>query len=292
MNESNNSSGCGCLSFILGIMVTLIILAFVGVQPLALYKDNVIDNIVEFFNPSDNSTTTITNTPEATFTSTPTSVAINTGMYKNYYLGLVKSPDGVISGNDCYGEFIVLINNKEAVNPTYSELLDFLNSDKTDDFPYQYTIFTDGFYYGKAEDKIDLERIYDIIDGIIQPGPPRVCSDFAERLHNNAEMAGIRAGYVSLDMIGYTDPAGLGLPSDSGHACNVFHTTDRGLVYIDVTGNSDDDGPTSNDRIVIIEIGEEYNPDYLFPSGGWYIPKGQMGIVINLYLTWNGNWYN
>jgi hypothetical protein len=210
--------------------------------------------------------------------------------YNNYYFGLVKTPGGVLVGNDCYGEFIVLINNQEAKNPTYSELLAFLKSDKTDEFPYQYTLSVLGFYYGYAEDKIDTGKLKNIINGISAPEPPKVCADFAERLHNNAEMAGIRCGYVSLDMIGYTDPVNLGIAPDSGHACNVFETTDKGLVYIDCTGDSDGCGPQNHDRIVNIEVGQEYNPHFLFNSGGWYIPSGQMGTVTDVFITWDGEW--
>jgi len=212
------------------------------------------------------------------------------GEYKNYFLGLVQTPDGVLSGNECYGEFIVLINNNEAKNPTYLELLDFLRSDKTDQYPYQYIASVLGFYYGDAKDKIDLIRIQEIIDGTRQPLSPMVCADFAERLHNNAELAGIRCGYVSLDVTGYTDPNNLGIASDSGHACNVFETTDRGLIYIDCTGISDNYGPTNNDRIVNIQIGQQYNPDYVFPSGGWIIPSGQMGVVTDMLVAWEGDW--
>jgi hypothetical protein len=133
-------------------------------------------------------------------------------------------------------------------------------------------------------------RIKEIIDGNLQPGAPKVCADFAERLHNNAEMAGIRCGYVSLDMTGYTDPSNMGIAPDSGHACNVFEATDRGLIYIDCTGISDDYGPLNHDRIVDIQIGQQYNPDFLFPSDGWYIPSGQMGVVTDMYITWDGDW--
>lgn len=52
-----------------------------------------------------------------------------------------------------------------------------------------------------------------------------VCADFAVMLHNRAEAVGIRTAYVSIDFI-----------SGPAHAINAFHTTDRGLVYIDCTG--------------------------------------------------------
>jgi len=51
---------------------------------------------------------------------------------------------------------------------------------------------------------------------------------FAERLHNDAEMAGIRCAYVSLELSGYTDPNNFGISSDTGHALDAFQTTDRG----------------------------------------------------------------
>jgi hypothetical protein len=109
-------------------------------------------------------------------------------------------------------------------------------------------------------------------------------------LHNNAEKAGIRCAYVSLDMVGYSDPYNLGIASDAGHACNAFETTDRGLVYIDCTGNPDSGGPANNDMIVDVQIGREYIPRFVFPSGGWTIDS--MGTVTGIFMTWDGNWRN
>ena len=43
-------------------------------------------------------------------------------------------------------------------------------------------------YYGTAKSHVDLTRIQNIIDGTSQPDNPDVCSDFAERLHNDAEI--------------------------------------------------------------------------------------------------------
>ncbi len=52
-----------------------------------------------------------------------------------------------------------------------------------------------------------------------------VCADFAAMLHNRAEMAGMKTAYISID---FTEgPA---------HALNAFDTADRGVVYIDCTG--------------------------------------------------------
>ncbi|MFC1967570.1 hypothetical protein ACFLV2_02925, partial [Chloroflexota bacterium] len=293
------------------LIVLFIIFAFAGVSPFSTYKDNFLGSFNDINLQIPESTTytdkprtipttivpktsivTAVSSPSVSATPLITISGINsrTGEYRDYYLGLVKSPEGVIYGSECYGLFIVLINNKQAKNPTYSELLNFLKSDKTDEFLYYYTLSVSSMYYGEAEDKINLERIQGIIDGNIRPDNPNVCADFAERLHNNAELAGIRCGYVSLDMTGYTDPNNLGIASNSGHACNVFQTTDKGIVYIDCTGNIDRDGPSNNDTIVNVQIGNQYNPDFLFPSGGWYVESGVMGVVEDIFIAWDGDW--
>jgi len=213
-----------------------------------------------------------------------------TGIYQNYYLGLVDTPGGVVSGSDCYGDFIILVNNSEAKNPTYSELLTFLKADNTDKLPYQPTLSVVGFYYGEAEDKINLNRIKNIVNRLTEPASPRVCADFAERLHNNAEIAGIRAGYVSLDLVGYTDPANLGIPSNSGHALNVFETVDRGLVFIDSTGPLGGYGPLHGEATTnFLEVGQPYNLVFVFPTD-WIMPAGQMGTITNILITWDGDW--
>jgi hypothetical protein len=59
-----------------------------------------------------------------------------------------------------------LVENPNAKNPTYAELLAFLTTDITDSFRYVYD------YY--------------------------MCGNFAETVHNNAEAAGIRAGLVEI----------------------------------------------------------------------------------------------
>jgi hypothetical protein len=39
-----------------------------------------------------------------------------------------------------------------------------------------------------------------------------------------------------------------------------------------------------------IAVGKPYNPRYLFPSGGWSVPSGQMGTVTDVFVTWDGEW--
>lgn len=107
-------------------------------------------------------------------------------------------------------EFII---NDSAVDPTWNELQSFLILDHTDSIVYVENEF--------------------------------VCSNYAERLKNNAENAGIKAAYVYVEFDG----------CQFAHAINAFNTTDRGLVFIDCTGT---DNGNSGDRIVTVEKGMEY----------------------------------
>jgi hypothetical protein len=191
---------------------------------------------------SQQTTTTIVSSDYAN------TIDLNTGQYKGYYIGLVEVPNVVVGGYDvvvgsgCYddrGSFVVLINNKNATNPTYYELVNFLNSDDTEVYDYDLTSNV-SFYNGEAEDNVDLNNIKLIIDATIFPSPPKICADFAERLHNNAEIAGIRCGYVIVEGI--------------DHAINVFNTKDKGLVFIDDTGSSS----ISSDRVAYLAYGKPY----------------------------------
>jgi hypothetical protein len=206
------------------------------------------------------------------------------GVYKQYYLGLVKTPEGVEGGNGCYddtGKFVVLINNKDAADPTFSQLVTFLQQDNTDQFPYQLQLNPNNVYYDKAENLVDIKRIQSIIDNTSQPFPPLICADFAERLHNDAEIAGIRAGYVTVDFAG----------QPIGHALAVFNTTDRGIVYIDDTGvdkqlsdfalgqNATTDAAVSNDKIAYLAIGKAYGLITLENAPGF-------GTDYSGYVSW------
>lgn len=110
--------------------------------------------------------------------------------------GYIIHDGGIEVGGD--GEPIELINNPDAANPTYDELVAFIMWDTTD------------------------------TNSPIEKGPGAyVCADFAEDVHNNAEAAGIRAAWVGVDFEGEEYAA--------GHALNAFETADGGLVYIDCT---------------------------------------------------------
>jgi len=143
----------------------------------------------------------------------------------------------ILVGGD--GKPIELINNPNATNPTYAMLVAFIVANSVD---------TNTYFKG---------------------GPKAyVCSDFAEDVHNDAEAAGIRAAWVSIDLQG----------EDEGHALNLFETSDRGLVYIDCTGERHgfvfipeinkylklnpaifpEPESESNDKVAYVEIGKEY----------------------------------
>jgi hypothetical protein len=207
----------------------------------------------------------------------------NTGIYGNYYLGLVTDDSNgeTFGGDGCYddtGKFIVLINNKNAADPTYSQLVSFLKGDKTDEYPYIDTNNAPDTYYGTAKSHVDLTRIQNIIDGISQPDNPDVCSDFAERLHNDAEMDGIRCAYVSVDL------------STGLHALDAFQTTDKGLIYIDDTGAVPGNSVSRCVKTVSIAAGQNYQPVSLFPTPGYSSTWDVVGNVISFQVTWDGTW--
>jgi len=280
---------------VFSLICLFLIFSFAGVQPLSDYKDSLFSSISTYFRNTNQPDTTPSasdtipspsdTTPSPSDTTPPPSDEINshTGAYKDYYLGVVHTPGGYLSGNGCYddtGDFIVLINNENARDPSYSQLVSFLRQDNTDQFPYIYAISLPGMYYGSAESHVNLEHIQNIIDGTAQPDDPHVCADFAERLHNNAELAGIRCAYVSITLAGNT-----------GHACDAVQTTDRGLVYIDVTGwPPNQPHPGRAVSTVSIVVGRSYTPVSLFHEPGWEDSYVSMGTVTDFQVVWDGSW--
>ncbi len=125
------------------------------------------------------------------------------------------------------------------------------------------------------------------------------CGNFAEMLHNNAEAAGNTATFVA---VFFED-------EDIGHALNAFKTTDKGLVYVDCTGDDwhlptfwewlyEQSHPTEWDKIAYVVKGKEYgvvsidratSPEYSFyeqigkSSGSGWLP---LGIVESIEIYW------
>ena len=127
------------------------------------------------------------------------------------------------------GDLVCLLNNESAKDPTWNELIAFLRKDNTDKYDYVPSSF--------------------------------VCADFAEILHNNAEAAGIRAGFVYVEFV----------DNPENHSLNVFNTTDKGLVFVDVVPNMNN--TKHSDKIAYVIEGMEYglisidyakSPDYSF----------------------------
>jgi hypothetical protein len=90
------------------------------------------------------------------------------------------------------------------------------------------------------------------------------CGDYAELVQNNAEKAGINCGFVGIDFF----------DNDLGHACNVFNTTDKGLMFVDCTKYR---------CIVNIVEGEEYLPELIDDNETILTP---IGVVKNYVISW------
>jgi len=161
-----------------------------------------------------------------------------------------------------YGDPVILLNREVAVDPTWEQLEFFLGEDKTDLDTY-------------------------IVDY-------QMCGYFAEKLHNNAENAGIRCALVVLN-----------LGSDL-HTLNAFKTTDSGLVFIDSTGREIQAIPSgwsppadpSWDKLVTLRMGQEVIFGNLFPeratftSWPMYLPQKweleweSIGTVYDIEVYW------
>ena len=153
------------------------------------------------------------------------SLKVDLDNYLNDEISITEIPIAKASGVS-----VQLVNYKNATDPTWDGLISFLRNDPTDGLPYNESF---------------------------------VCADFAEMLHNNAEKAGLKAGYVGVDFLDM-EP----------HALNVFNTTDKGIVFVDCTGDTEKLGALdSKDKIAYVQIGTEYglvsayktnSPDYEF----------------------------
>ncbi|MCK9599640.1 MAG: hypothetical protein M0R06_11410 [Sphaerochaeta sp.] len=144
---------------------------------------------------------------------------------------------------------IVLIGSSEAINPTYNELMEFLQNDNTH------------------------EQVY--ID------PSFTCANFAEMLYYNATKSNIKAGFVSIHYSSriFSWDSSCSCVSEGFHACNVFDTTDKGLVFIDSTGTVLGD---SEPKIVDVSVGQSYQPISLFSDIEWC----PLGSIYSYKIIW------
>ena len=225
-----------------------LVFAFAGVKPMSSYKDTALSKIRSVLanNQSavthhDNSTTLLINT------NTGVPITTKATQTANSLLGNIGGQiNSWVNGTEY---------NPNAVDPSWSQLVNFLSSDNTDQQAYVYPTF--------------------------------VCDNFAHMLQKHTEQAGWKCAVVELGMIGYTDFYNYGIASDAGHACNAFNTTDKGLVYIDVTGMPTGyPHPNRCVKTVNVQVGQQYIPVSLFPEYGWNNTWDSMGMVTSINVGW------
>ncbi len=90
------------------------------------------------------------------------------------------------------------------------------------------------------------------------------CSGFALTLRDHAIARGFRCAYVKIEFI-----------DGRAHALNAFRTSDKGLVFVDVTGSENRTGYDYNyDTIAYLKIGEQYGTISLDAVRWRYINTG------------------
>jgi hypothetical protein len=94
------------------------------------------------------------------------------------------------------------------------------------------------------------------------------CSGFAITLRDRAWIYGFRCGFVEISF----------LNKSSGHALNVFQTTDKGLIYVD---------DTEHDKIAYVQLGERYDTISLDAVKSEYINCDGSPTMFWGPLTWS-----
>lgn len=142
------------------------------------------------------------------------------------------------------GTLVKLLNSTTAHDPeSLEQIYNFLRRDRTDELPYEPGRF--------------------------------VCADFAERLHNQAEAAGLRCAYVTLEFA-----------SGEMHASNAFRLRNGTMVFVDCTNsrsNGETRGPASHDTLVQVEVGRPHTPKPINDIPWTFAP---MGVVRDFAVQW------
>jgi len=142
---------------------------------------------------------------------------------------------------------VTILNNPDAKDVSYNELLKFLMEDQTDKLEY--------------------------VEGVFS------CPDFAEILQHNAEKKGINCGWVYVNVMEVTD-----------HSLNAFMTTDKGLIFVDVSGVvAGITHPYNMDKTVILNKGSGYCAVSLFPESGWTSKWNCTGTIVDYQIYWEGD---
>ena len=142
------------------------------------------------------------------------------------------------------GSSICLINYKNSTDPTWGELIAFLQKDDTDERLYMDVLF--------------------------------VCADFAEMLHNNAEASDIKAAWISVDFI-IGEGHALNAFNTTDNGLVYVDCTGGGFsppVRVDlIDGRSKEEVECDHDKIAYVVTGREYgtisidkaiSPEYRF----------------------------
>jgi hypothetical protein len=155
----------------------------------------------------------------------------------------VRNGKETMVGTD--GHPINLETNPNAANPTWQELLNFLKQCEVDQTPYDPQNFTSG--------------------------------EYAEKLYNYSESAGIRSAFVVVYLYNSSTPYSL----------NAYQTTDKGLVFIDASGHRKEPGlPHRLYKVVDVKIGKDYLPENLFPEPGEDLVWQSPGKVKDFLIEW------
>jgi len=153
------------------------------------------------------------------------------------------------------------VDNVDAKDCTYEDLLVFLKEDQTD-------------------------RMIVQIDDVLSR-----CERYALVLHDNAEKEGIRCGFTVITFAEIDEEYGR-----FGHALCAFYTLDKGLIFIDDTRSDrdvvssdnwknvlpDDHFDVNFDKIGEVAVGNKYMPRRLFNSMNYK----EMGTVESVDIYW------
>jgi len=118
-------------------------------------------------------------------------------------------------------------------DPSYKELMTFIAADKTDAKKYNAQTYN--------------------------------CFDYSADVNNNAETAGIRCAFVTIDY-----------PQSPGHAIVAFETTDKGLIYIE----------PQSDSPVNLTVGKRYYQCVVPRAGYYYTAPSYNDTIKEIEVIW------
>jgi hypothetical protein len=158
--------------------------------------------------------------------------ALAAALISTFLIPACRSNTQQLPYNGTYGFNVVLENNPEAVNPTWDQVVAFLESDRTDEMDY--------------------------VEGDF------MCGSFAQEVHNNAEKAGIRTAWVGIDLAG--QPVGHAVNAFNTTDRGLVFTDSTGrtalerkikLQELEAEADGGKVSVTGDDRVAYVEKGRE-----------------------------------